>query len=106
MTIEKLKKDLATAAAAAKRAADVVTDSGTCNLDGVVVPVGRRHPLARFSKKLDDVFGGGHKRIDTRWHHGYILNYAHGQADKRTVAAEAAKVALKDWGAYVFYQTD
>lgn len=105
-TLNRLKKDLDAARLAAKRAADVVDDGGSCNLDAVVVPTGKSHPLKACSAKLDQVFGGKHRRFTARWSRGYMLSYAHGQAAKRTVAAEAAKVALQAWGAYVFYQVD
>lgn len=102
-----LKRDLLTAETAAGEAAALVDDGGSCCLDAVIIPTGRRHPLKSRSQKLDEIFGGRRRRIDWGWRvRGYLLTYSDGQGQKRQVAAEAAAKALAGWNAYVHYQLD
>ena len=106
--LDKLREALNKAAEAASEAADKVGDGGTCNLDGVIIPTGKREVIKRRTADLDVLiraFGGS--AIDWgRAGRGYILNYSHGQANKRAVAAQAACKVLKEFGAYMHCQMD
>jgi len=106
---EKLIQDLRDANRAASSAASQTDDGGTCNMDFVLIPVGKNCPLgSRLSKKLDSLFKrfGGY-RYSGRWYgRGYGLSYAHGQANKRASATVAARNALKDWDAGVIHIMD
>lgn len=103
-TLRRLKSDLKRAREIARLAASAVDDGGTCNMDSVIIPTGRSHPLKRRSPELDEIFGG--ERFDARWTRGYMLVYAYGQGNKRLAAAEAAAKALNAWNAHVWYQMD
>lgn len=107
--IKRLESDLRAACVAGQDAAAKIADAGTCNLDSVLVPTGKSHPLKRKSRKLDAVFGAfGGTRLTggSMINSGYLLSYPEGQAAKRTVATEAAAKALCAWDAHVHYQMD
>jgi len=101
----KLKMDLAKAKQRAKDAADKVEDTGSCNTDHVFIPVGSCNKIKRGSKKLSEIFGD--VIFHSGWHHGYFAPIpTYGLGYKNTVAQEAAAKALREYGAYVFYQLD
>ena len=100
--IDKLRKDLVDASAAAKAAAGGVEDfPGTCNMDYVLVPVGVGKTIPRKTAaavKLFEKNGGYYSPWPQKERH-FAINYGGwGQANKRVVATEAAKDLLVSRG--------
>jgi hypothetical protein len=99
---KKLEEDVRAARKAARVAAESTPDVGSCNLDHVIIPTGRNHPIKRKSAKVAQI-------LDAYTNHlGYSLGGIgrYGQAAKNTLACEAAARELKDWDAYVYYIID
>lgn len=114
-TLEKLKRlteDLLQARQAASRAVEGVEDTGTCNLDTLVLEVG---PDASFPRKLKAILsaveaaGCSAAWTGNRWHRGYFIFLpVFGQALRRTKTVEAACLHLRGrgWQVHVWYQID
>ena len=104
--IEKFKKDVISA----QEAADMyrhVDDGGTCNFDTVYVFLGRK------SKRLTEALSTLDIKVEPMQMRGYSGFWwawfnTSGQADRRTMMAEAANKRLRElgWESHVYYMMD
>ena len=103
----KLSQDLRTAAAAARQAAALSDDEGTCNCDTAMLTLPKWHGAK--VKQAADAAGVNCSAFEWFGQRRYFVSCgATGQGNSRTAAAEAMAKALSDLGyaASVYYQMD
>lgn len=103
----KLTDDVREAMKQGEKIASATPDSGTCNMDGVVLKLPRL-PETKVTAALAEA-GVSASKNKWGWHGtGYMINPPWGQADKRSKAAEAINRHLKGAGydTSMYYQMD
>lgn len=104
----KLAEDLKAARDEGFKAAESVSDGGSCNLDNVVIrlPRARRDRVDRAAREAG--MSSSHQSSPA-WARGFAIHAPRlGMGGKNTAQAEAMAAALKSrgWDAHVFYLTD
>lgn len=106
--LEALRAAVSAARRAGEQAAKETPDGGSCSLDCVHIPVGKRYPIARRSLAVREALGGDDliERTTGHWRGYLITPPGAGRASTRLAACEAMAKALKRYEASVYYARD
>lgn len=109
--LEKLAKALEAANKDAFEASHRTHDSGTCNLDSVVIKVRlTAYDLVQLNKACPQVRISTHPLMGGMYKGYRFINFdgVHGQANQRTMSTEAAHKVLKaeNYDVHMYYHMD